>query len=412
MKRTRKQKQQKEIKTEKKEEKEKETETVNEDADRYVQLNVDVKIKTADYGLYYDDIINVADEGGKKKPAAVFDPRPYTPLARQVLTDPVPLYPFKMEYFQPDYTIVLFGKRRSGKTTAAFEICRSIRRWYPRVEVFTATKSDGEWQKIVPDKAVHHGYSEERMRQIIDGQKELLTQMYERKLDYETNNVNYLIVLDDCGAENIDQSKALKDLFYCGRHYRMGIMVLLQDTKGIRPALRANVDIACMWHVSSRRDVEAIKLAFFDFLENDACFGRLQADVCQDRQVLISSHSNPELPAEENVYIGKFYFEDPPKRPPFVMGHRTWWTKGYKQMREKGMEGWFLENDWGLEPSTWRGEAIDPTSWLPEKWRKAADDCTGTILPMDKKFLRNGSDEGTELPIPECDHGVQEIIGH
>lgn len=57
--------------------------------------------------------------------------------------------------FKPDDTVVLNGKRRTGKTFMMRKILYEMRHCFWGGVVFTATKHNGFWQQIVPRRFIH-----------------------------------------------------------------------------------------------------------------------------------------------------------------------------------------------------------------------------------------------------------------
>lgn len=64
--------------------------------------------------------------------------------------------PFDVRQLGDDFTYAFLGKRREGKSFCARYLCYHMRHLFPRVYIFTNTKINGYWQKMVPSKYVSY----------------------------------------------------------------------------------------------------------------------------------------------------------------------------------------------------------------------------------------------------------------
>ena len=173
----------------------------------------------------------------------------------------------QLDYLYPDYTIALYGKRRSGKTFFLRSLMWHFRMVFPEVIIFTKTKMDREFADLVPDVCIREKLIKEELEAIIQRQLAKLNALYDGHFDelpYE-RNINLLVVIDDCLADAYRYNKLLDTLFFNGRHLHIMLIITTQDCKGLPPAMKANVDCAVMWRQHQLRAKEAMKEAFCDF---------------------------------------------------------------------------------------------------------------------------------------------------
>jgi hypothetical protein len=89
-----------------------------------------------------------------------------------------------INFIKPHYTIILFGRRGSGKTYLAQDILYRMRSQYPMAFVFTRTKLNGVclfgygrlnlwqfWNQFVPDKYIHEDLNTNILEKILELQK-------------------------------------------------------------------------------------------------------------------------------------------------------------------------------------------------------------------------------------------------
>lgn len=94
--------------------------------------------------------------------------------------DQVPdIKPLRMEEIGPDYTILAIGKRREGKSFLIRFLLYHMRHIFPRVYVFTNTRMNGFWQKMVPSRFVFDGLSEGVLAMLMEQQRELINYMHD-----------------------------------------------------------------------------------------------------------------------------------------------------------------------------------------------------------------------------------------
>lgn len=147
---------------------------------------------------------------------------------------------FDWDLYRPDYTIVLAGRRRTGKTTFVKGFLKAVRPFFPRVLVFTKSTADCEYRNFIPDKYIIEGMDDKILANVIKQQKHDLKEYRKGKLQ---KNINLLVIIDDCMSDGLRMVKSLDELFYEGRHIKISVVVTMQYIKAIPPALRDNADL-------------------------------------------------------------------------------------------------------------------------------------------------------------------------
>lgn len=111
-----------------------------------------------------------------------------------------PLKPrFFVDYniFRPDDTIVLNGKRRTGKSFLMRKILYEMRHCFEAGLVFTATKHNGFWQQMVPDKYIHDTLNITAIDRMLKMRAKVVAQNQLRFGPEYRDDLYYFIVLDD-----------------------------------------------------------------------------------------------------------------------------------------------------------------------------------------------------------------------
>lgn len=140
-----------------------------------------------------------------------------------------------------DSTVVLFGRRRIGKSFCAKWIMWSLRYRLPWGIVITNTKVNDFWQSIVPGQFVHDVKHMDAVLEALFERQTFILKNKHLNIDPRT-----FVVLDDVLREEqmIRYSKNLRALFTDGRHFKIFTLVTTQYAKGVPTEVRGNTDCA------------------------------------------------------------------------------------------------------------------------------------------------------------------------
>jgi hypothetical protein len=147
---------------------------------------------------------------------------------------------------RPDFTIVLLGRRGSGKSTALKQICYTLNDEFPLVICMTATRENRFYDDFIAPSCLYSGFHERVLLQLIARNRRILDA--NRGLPKrEQTNPAALVILDDCISEReAGGSAALHRIFVAGRHLGPICVILTAQWATSRlytPTLRANSDL-------------------------------------------------------------------------------------------------------------------------------------------------------------------------
>lgn len=291
------------------------------------------------------------------------DPGYYPPILLDTPSIKYPVYQMQSEYSGKDFyvfpltwsqigldwTIIVLGKRRSGKSRFIKSLCGNyLKQFFPRVVVFTKTKCSGEYSHFIPDAHIHEGIDEEILAKYFDLQKKYKKKKIEGKF---TGNMKLLIIIDDCLSEQLKYRKTVDEVFFEGRHLDICFIVTSQDFKGINPSCTSNADLAVSFNCRSERDKEAVRTKFCDFFKNDEEMESLTNLVTHRKwHVICFDQSEPSRDPSFTIFCGRA-----PDPPPFLMGCAAWWKHNPKQLvaiinKNPDKLAWMLNTPhWGIE---------------------------------------------------------------
>lgn len=250
-----------------------------------------------------------------------------------------------------DYTICLYGKRRTGKTHFIKAMCYQMRRYYPLVVVFTKTKFNGDLLKLFPDAIMFNDLDEALLERLIEAQKERVKEAKQGPQPWP--NCRMLLVLDDVLSDrkNPRYNEMLRKMFFEGRHFWISMIITSQDSKGLPPALKQNTDLTVVLPMQARRDRETLADNVFPFLWNDKDAREFLDKTMQlKHNFLAIVNCRGARPIKEQVYMGIITPEE--YIPRYVMGSWACWKDNLEQLEK--LEFDYLCHDsrldtWGLE---------------------------------------------------------------
>lgn len=167
-------------------------------------------------------------------------------MSRRLGTSRVKLKKFDLDSLLNDSTILILGRRRSGKSWLIRDIMYH-KRFIKRALVFSGTENVSAFMSdFIPDVFIHSDFSSELVQNLLTNQQKKIRkakQNYESE-DGKTQKNNIVMIMDDMlhDAKSWTKDRGIKELFFNGRHYNILYMVALQYVYGLPPEFRDNLD--------------------------------------------------------------------------------------------------------------------------------------------------------------------------
>lgn len=245
-----------------------------------------------------------------------------------------------------DFTVVLYGKRRTGKTHFIKALSYQFRRYFPTVIVFTKTKFNGDLLKIFPDAYIYNDMDEATLERILDAQKAFVGNVKSGPQPWV--NARMLLVFDDVLSDkkNPRYNEMLRKMFFEGRHFWISMVITSQDSKGLPPGLKQNTDLSVILPMAARRDRETLADNTLPFLWNDKdCREFLRLTMSIKHNFLAVINCRGAKPLSDQVYLGIITPES--RIPRYVMGSFPCWKNDLEQLDKLGFS--YLAQDARLE---------------------------------------------------------------
>lgn len=255
------------------------------------------------------------------------------------------------DFVRPGYTVVFNGSRRTGKSQLIHAFARHNRPLFKEVYVFTNTKASGEYFRYVPISRVYKGFQEEILLQIIGRQIGL--RKAQTRGELKDQNVDILVIIDDCISNNLRFKHEFNRVFWEGRHYGISLWVTSQDIKAIAPGATINADVSFIFPFGDARSAETVNNKYLYFLDKYQSEDLLDhEDIRKKHHVVAVDMAHKYNPIDRRVALGCVNIDKEPDD--FVMGTWEFWKPNVKQLKALGFKHLIQQPDegWGiLKPS-------------------------------------------------------------
>lgn len=220
---------------------------------------------------------------------------------------------FEPESVPKNFAAVIYGQRRTGKTTWLKWLLWTMQHDYDRVVCYSSTNFKGEFQKIMNPNLCFPHYDEESLQAILDNQARTPEETRER----------ILIILDDVlDSESQFRRRGKNALVTCysmGRHYNISVIMCTQYARSIPTSWRRNVDFAVIFYTFSG-DMAEIYYKEYGALLARSQFMSILSQCTNDHQALVVRPCTKSRNMQDfyqlttaNMNLPKFYIGKRPK---------------------------------------------------------------------------------------------------
>jgi hypothetical protein len=236
---------------------------------------------------------------------------------------------FSYPWWDPGYTIGVFGSRGTGKSFIARWLAAIMCWAYPTIYIFTETTMNGYWASMANPQFIYHGYQENMLLSILKLQEKKVKAWRDGKFK---GNPYALIIWDDCVPDDMMYDPLFRQIFFNGRHYCIGNWFISQYFFAVPKRYRGNLDWVFSLHQEQRAQVEA----FFEEMSYAGKgfhgfnrFKQVFDNATMDRNFILFDIRDKEKPSKDRIYTG--VAEDPGI---FWMGSDLYWSKNIPHLRK------------------------------------------------------------------------------
>lgn len=221
------------------------------------------------------------------------------------------------------FSMIVYGRRRSGKTFQLRQFIHDIRKRFTDVYLFSDTAHlQDEDYSYVPEKNRIRGLDENRMEEILDKQREII-EMNKTRKKKDCIKSTPLILLDDIISDpKVRHSPVLNSLYTLGRHTHISVVTLTQEIGGkfgVPRVLRSNADCVIGFYAHSEVDRKMICQQYASVTDGGSKEGGIyyKTIASEPYTSAVFDLTNVEARRYED-YIYKYRV--PEKQPKFMIG--------------------------------------------------------------------------------------------
>lgn len=157
-----------------------------------------------------------------------------------------------------NFSAIVFGKRRSGKSILIKDLFSQIWPWYKEAYVFSETiDMQPDLFDYIPTNNRFNSFDQEKMQEIWDNQKKYMVNSLKYQKD-KSKLDHILMIFDDVIQDShIRNSQIFNRLYTAGRHNNIAVVVLSQQVggkEGINSVCRRNSDLIVTYFLESDYD--------------------------------------------------------------------------------------------------------------------------------------------------------------
>lgn len=238
---------------------------------------------------------------------------------------------FPIHLMKNDRTILVLGKRGSGKTTLVKDIVFNLRKKLDTGFVITPTiDTQIEFEDCFPKSHIYDEYNIETVRNIVDSAESLKAQNIERHI---------LLIVDDCMYDNsVMKTVEMRKIHMNGRHFNITLINSVQYLMDIGPAIRGQIDYVFCLKEGTKSTREKLYKYFFGIFQKFSEFEMAMDKCTENHGVLVLDNTA----TSNNIADCIFYYRANNKISKFRVGRSIYYKLDY--MFRKNNQGQVKHN--------------------------------------------------------------------
>ena len=222
------------------------------------------------------------------------------------------------EVLNPSSAVILIGRRGSGKTTAMADLAYNIWRQGHidlAIGMSPTDETNESMQQFIPRSLIFDSYREDVISNLLTVQRN----MWKKKKGY-----NVALFLDDCAyKKSIFKSETIRELFMNGRHRHITVVVTLQYSIDMPPAIRNQADAVIQCRDTQISSRETLHKQFFGAIKSFKDFSKVM-DGCTENYKMMVLHNGGVV--SNNVEDNIFWWRANLHNEEFLLGRPCFWS--------------------------------------------------------------------------------------
>lgn len=241
---------------------------------------------------------------------------------------------FDIRSIKSTNTVVLLGKRNTGKSTVAKDILYYHRDVPVGMVICPTEGMNPTYSQFIPSILIHEEYHPRIVDQLMERQRKLkqLIMEQEMKYGYSEEDPRTFLVMDDCGADadSWARSRPIKNLFMNGRHAHVMALICMQYPMGIPPDLRANIDFVFILRENVTKNRRRIWENYAGIFKTFDLFCLVMDQCTEDYEMLVICNN-----VQSNNLNDCVFWYKARQHPPFRMCMDQLWIEDAKIKQKK-----------------------------------------------------------------------------
>jgi energy-coupling factor transporter ATP-binding protein EcfA2 len=218
---------------------------------------------------------------------------------------------FDMRNIRDGSTILLIGRRGTGKSTVLADIFRHFTSLPIGVVVSSTERANHYFEQFIPKMLIYDEFDSKILQRFMDRQQKVTDQATTEKKKYGKTDIDHraFLVLDDCLYDKSwPNDKNIRACFMNGRHYGILFAITMQYPLGIPPHLRANVDYVFILRDNMIKNRERLYNQYAGMFDSFHVFCQILDQCTQNFECLVIDNKTQSNNLTDQVY---WYKADP-----------------------------------------------------------------------------------------------------
>jgi len=234
---------------------------------------------------------------------------------------------FDLSTISPDSSILIVGRRRTGKSWIIRDLMYALKDKLPSGVVFSRTANVNKFfHSFIPELFIHDDVDLKILEKIMSRQTEKIETMSKHNVGTK------FIILDDV----LDDTKWVKDstikgLMFNGRHIKFFFILAIQYINSIPQSLMNNFDYVFLLNESSLKSKKKLCDSFGGAFECYSDFDNIFKQCVKDHGCMVINTSGTDI--SDSIY----HFKSK-ERCNFKVGDPGFWKYSKKQCNKKNKE--------------------------------------------------------------------------
>jgi hypothetical protein len=221
-----------------------------------------------------------------------------------------------------DATILIVGKRHTGKTTLTRDIMYSVKDSLDLCLGMNPTEmGNHNLEFFIPKSLIYHEFNDDKLKHLLEWQK---------RATANNKALRIGLVMDDCMAETtgtgakkkkVMGSSDIIKVFKLGRHLKLFYINCMQYIKDAPPEIRGNVDLLFAFGTTSGNEREKLWKEYFAMFPNFKNFCQVFEACTQQYECLVLDTRKAAKSPMDSV----FFYKAKLIQEPFKVGRPIFW---------------------------------------------------------------------------------------